>query len=78
MKLGPQNAASAVRLNEKTAEEQNTENDDYRDDDDLDQAHNRFLMCQGPFKLTRNSRRVRRAHILVAARLICQRNERIR
>ena len=35
----PLNAALADRLNEKTAEEQNTENDDYRDDDDLDQAH---------------------------------------
>ena len=32
-------AALAVRLNEKTAEEQNAENDDYRDDDDLDQTH---------------------------------------
>ena len=30
---------SAVRLNEKTAEEQNAEKDDNRDDDDLDQTH---------------------------------------
>ena len=29
----------SLRLNEKTAEEQNTENDDNRDNDDLDQAH---------------------------------------
>ena len=39
MKLEPLYAASAVRLNEKTAEEQNTEDYDDRDDDDLDQAH---------------------------------------
>jgi len=35
----PLNAAIAVRVNEKTTEKKNAEDNDYRDDDDLDQAH---------------------------------------
>ena len=37
-------------LKQEAPEEQDAQDQDERDDDYLDQAHNRFLMCQGPVK----------------------------
>ena len=54
-----------VRLKQEAPEEQDAQDQDERDDNNLDQAHNRFLMCQGPVK-TVKQQASRTGHILVA------------